>query len=102
MSSAGSPDSQAAPGPSKPTFSLENILGQDHESIEHPSATDEPQTAAEGWDEEAAQEHAAQGFCIECEGALCGVLCRDPTVKTDRAVRPACAGLLRILFRQLL
>ena len=51
------------------TFSLENILGGDHENIEHPTASKEALTPSGGWDEEAGQESVAQGFCVECEGA---------------------------------
>ena len=49
-------------------FSLENILSGDHENIEHPTAPKEALTSAGGWDEEAAHEKVAQGFCVECEG----------------------------------
>ncbi|OCH95931.1 hypothetical protein OBBRIDRAFT_787776 [Obba rivulosa] len=45
------------------SFSLETILGDDHEQVEHPSAEEAP----EGWDEEDHQMDAAQGFCVECE-----------------------------------
>jgi hypothetical protein len=46
-----------------PTFSLENILGNDHDKLEHPD------TRPEGWDEEDAEREAAHGYCVECEGA---------------------------------
>ena len=42
-------------------FSLENILGNDHENIVH---------SAEGWDEETTEKPPAEGYCIECEGAF--------------------------------
>jgi hypothetical protein len=46
-----------------PTFSLENILGNDHDKLEHPDIR------PEGWDEEDAEREVAHGYCIECEGA---------------------------------
>ncbi|KDQ64447.1 hypothetical protein JAAARDRAFT_28076 [Jaapia argillacea MUCL 33604] len=53
-------------------FSLENILGGDHESLEHPTATDIP---AEGWDEESTAKAVAQGYCVECEDQPAQVFC---------------------------
>lgn len=60
-------DMQTSPPKSKSIFSLENILGSNHESIEHPGpgSNGAPVT---GWDEEAPETAAAEGFCIECEG----------------------------------
>jgi hypothetical protein len=46
-----------------PTFSLENILGNDHDKLEHPDIR------PEGWDEEVAEREVAHGYCVECEGA---------------------------------
>ncbi|KAL0950208.1 hypothetical protein HGRIS_010200 [Hohenbuehelia grisea] len=55
-------------------FSLENILGADHEAIEHPGLP--KSTPAEGWDEEEASDKpVAEGFCIECEDQPAQVLC---------------------------
>ena len=68
MSSGDATTQDAAAGSSKHAFSLENILGADHESVEHPTATKEALTGANGWDEETGQQHVAQGFCVECEG----------------------------------
>ena len=45
-----------------PAFSLENILGNDHDKLEHPDIR------PEGWDEEDAEREAAHGYCVECEG----------------------------------
>jgi len=47
------------------TFSLENILGENHESLEHPGIEGVP---AGGWDEEVPEKPVIEGFCIECEG----------------------------------
>jgi hypothetical protein len=44
------------------TFSLENILGENHEFIEHPGS--------KGWDEETPEGTVAEGFCVECEGYI--------------------------------
>ena len=46
-----------------PLYSLENILGDDHEKVEHPDVR------PEGWDEEEAEREVAHGYCVECEGA---------------------------------
>jgi hypothetical protein len=46
-----------------PAFSLENILGNDHDKLEHPDVR------PEGWDEEDTERDVAHGYCVECEGA---------------------------------
>jgi len=60
------------PTESGATFSLENILGNNHDELEHPGLKqqelDAHATAAKGWDEESANRPAAEGFCVECEG----------------------------------
>ncbi len=67
--SSGDSTTEAA-GSSKHAYSLENILGADHENVEHPTAAKEAPTAAGGWDEEeTGQQQVTQGFCVECEGA---------------------------------
>ncbi|KAF8471389.1 hypothetical protein DFH94DRAFT_674398 [Russula ochroleuca] len=52
-----------------PTFSLENILGNDHDKLEHPDIR------PEGWDEEDAEREVAHGYCIECEDQPAQVRC---------------------------
>ena len=49
------------------TFSLATILGEENDQLEHPDFKDKPQA---GWDEEVKDTEAAQGYCIECEGAF--------------------------------
>jgi len=49
----------------KGAFLLENILGENHEFVEHPAASDR---AATGWDEEEIERPVAEGYCVECEG----------------------------------
>ena len=44
-----------------PQYSLENILGDNHEKSEHPD------NRPEGWDEECAEREAAHGYCAECK-----------------------------------
>lgn len=56
---------QVAEPPNLGAFSLENILGQDHELLEHPGIKEPP---AEGLDQEAPEISVAEGFCVECEG----------------------------------
>jgi hypothetical protein len=58
----GTPD-----GPTKGSFSLENILGEDHDDVEHPSIPTSKGTAT-GWDEEQIENPLLDGYCIECEG----------------------------------
>ena len=61
MASSGLPEADSY---SKgPTFSLENILGNDHDKLEHPDIR------PEGWDEEDVDREVAHGYCVECEGA---------------------------------
>ncbi|KAH9020777.1 hypothetical protein EDB84DRAFT_1275255 [Lactarius hengduanensis] len=52
-----------------PLYSLENILGDDHEKLEHPDVR------PEGWDEEGAEREAAHGYCVECEDQPAEVTC---------------------------
>jgi hypothetical protein len=51
----------------KGKFSLENILGDGHESL---VCSEAESAGADGWDEESTKEPAAEGYCIECEGRL--------------------------------
>ncbi|KAH7909741.1 hypothetical protein BJ138DRAFT_1066538 [Hygrophoropsis aurantiaca] len=70
-------ENAAKPAQSSNDFSLQNILGQNHESIEHPRLKQEeldPSTA-QGWDEEDANRPAAEGFCVECEDQPAQVIC---------------------------
>lgn len=57
---------------SQSSFTLENILGENHEGLEHPGLkqreTANSSTVAEGWDEESADATTAEGYCVECEG----------------------------------
>jgi hypothetical protein len=65
------PTSQPDESPSG-NFTLENILGTNHEDVEHPRLKEKDSGDAtgpgEGWDEESAVRPAADGFCVECEG----------------------------------
>ncbi|KAI0265915.1 hypothetical protein BC834DRAFT_824286 [Gloeopeniophorella convolvens] len=67
--------SSGSPGPESrgngPSFSLENILGDDHDKVEHPDAK------AEGWDEEDVEREAAHGYCVECEDQPAEVRCEN-------------------------
>lgn len=49
-------------------FSLETILGDNHEAVEHPGTNGQAPT---GWDEEVTENAPGEGFCVECEGELC-------------------------------
>lgn len=70
MALDSAPSQDESVGTSKQAFSLENILSDAHENIEHlADASNEASATASGWDEEAGQEHVALGFCVECEGA---------------------------------
>ena len=60
---ASSEPSATASHSNGPTFSLENILGNDHDKLEHPDVK------PEGWDEEDTERELAHGYCVECEGA---------------------------------
>ncbi|KAL4264334.1 Protein of unknown function DUF2009 [Pleurotus pulmonarius] len=53
-------------------FSLENILGENHETIQHPGANGNP---LGGWDEEATEKPVAEGYCVECEDQPAQLLC---------------------------
>ncbi|GLB34139.1 putative protein of unknown function (DUF2009) [Lyophyllum shimeji] len=55
-------------------FSLETILSDDHETVEHPGTRINDVTAA-GWDEETSEKPVDEGFCVECEDQPAQVLC---------------------------
>lgn len=46
-------------------FSLENILGENHDEVQYLTARATPAT---GWDEEDTERPLVEGYCIECEG----------------------------------
>lgn len=48
--------------PTLATFTLNNILGHEHDKIEN--------SHAEGWDEEGADKPPVEGYCVECEGQI--------------------------------
>ena len=52
-------------------FSLENILGENHDAVEHPGKSSAEE--AVGWDEEDAEVPLADWYCVECEGRRLGV-----------------------------
>lgn len=74
MSSTPSPagletnDNEIACPSTKGAFLLENILGENHESVEYPGASTTADRAATGWDEEEIERPVAEGYCVECEG----------------------------------
>jgi hypothetical protein len=53
----------------KGSFSLENILGEHHDDVEHPTIPSFA-GAATGWDEEQTEKPLLDGYCEECEGLL--------------------------------
>ncbi len=58
-----------SPTPPGRDFSLENILGENPEDVQHPnSKLNGTQGEVTGWDEESTERPLAEGFCIECEG----------------------------------
>lgn len=65
-------ENETKPTESGVAFSLENILGDNHDKVEHPGfkqqELDASTTAAQGWDEESANQPTTEGFCVECEG----------------------------------
>lgn len=95
--------------PTLATFTLENILGRDHERIEN--------SHAEGWDEEVVEKEVAEGYCVECEDQPADLVCEQcgddycevcfsaqhrkgsrkshktkPLAKTSRSAAPAANG----------
>jgi len=57
------------PPPNSGAFSLENILGENPDAVEHPGVL-EHQASATGWDQEETERPVLEGFCVECEGTL--------------------------------
>jgi hypothetical protein len=83
------------------SFTLENILGSNHEAVEHPRLKEKDSGDAtgpgEGWDEESAVRPAADGFCVECEGVwLIGNDYVD-RVELNRVYRSACSSCVRYM-----
>ncbi|KAF8638576.1 hypothetical protein AX17_002118 [Amanita inopinata Kibby_2008] len=60
------------PNPIARDFSLENILGENPDDIQHPKLNGASTT---GWDEETTEKPALEGYCIECEDQPAYVLC---------------------------
>ncbi|KAH6914775.1 hypothetical protein BKA70DRAFT_1510291 [Coprinopsis sp. MPI-PUGE-AT-0042] len=58
-----------AAAPTLATFTLDNILGHEHDKIEN--------SHAEGWDEESADKPPTEGFCIECEDQPADLTCEN-------------------------
>lgn len=83
-----------------PAFSLENILGENHDAVEHPGIKGAPAT---GWDEESPEVAAVEGFCVECEGErmVAPILYRLFT-NAVRIGRSACASVVRNVWRRIL
>lgn len=50
-------------------FSLDNILSENHESLEHPKYREEDKPLG-GWDEEVVEKPLVEGYCVECEGNM--------------------------------
>ena len=46
-------------------FSLENILGENHDAVQDLATKVAPTT---GWDEEDIERPVIEGYCVECEG----------------------------------
>lgn len=75
---------------SKQAFSLQNILGDDHEHLEHPEVQNGQENAlAVGWDEEETSRPVAEGFCVECEGALSNCWLLEQSLSCDESDQPA-------------
>jgi hypothetical protein len=79
-------------------FSLENILGENHDALEHPGTNG---VSAAGWDEDTPENAAPEGYCIECEGM------QRPAIfflrySQNHHHRPACSSCLRNVFRHVL
>ncbi|KAF5388186.1 hypothetical protein D9615_000693 [Tricholomella constricta] len=55
-------------------FSLETILSDKHETVEHPGAATNG-VSPTGWDEEVPENPVAEGFCVECEDQPSQLLC---------------------------
>ncbi|EIW76289.1 hypothetical protein CONPUDRAFT_130825 [Coniophora puteana RWD-64-598 SS2] len=61
----------ASASASASAFSLQNILGENHDTVEHPKYQEQLDASgsvpAAGWDEEGTEHVAPEGFCVECE-----------------------------------
>jgi hypothetical protein len=83
-----------------PAFNLENILGENHDAVEHPGTNGAPAT---GWDEETPEVAAVEGFCVECEGeSRVSAPLLTPFTNADAIGRSACTGVVRNVFRHIL
>ncbi|KAF9021536.1 hypothetical protein BDZ89DRAFT_1071382, partial [Hymenopellis radicata] len=68
MDGANGTASSSSTATTNSKFSLENILSDEHESVEHPKAAD-------GWEEEIPEKAPVEGYCIECEDQPAELLC---------------------------
>ncbi|KAG6850643.1 hypothetical protein H0H93_010835 [Arthromyces matolae] len=70
MSETSDPPKQTA------SFTLESILSDNHEAVEHPGTlTNGSAVSAVGWDEEGVENQAAEGYCVECEDQPAQMFC---------------------------
>ncbi|KAG6335288.1 hypothetical protein ID866_3792 [Astraeus odoratus] len=61
-------------------FSLENILGDDHDALEHPGLKQQELdsgSTAKGWDEESVNRPTVDGYCVECEDQPAQLRCNE-------------------------
>ena len=79
-----------------PDFSLENILGDNHDAVECPAGTNGVFRR-----EETPEHTIVEGFCIECEGKLCVDFITEFSTPLS-PIRPACASRMRNLLRCIL
>ncbi|KAJ8086986.1 hypothetical protein PM082_005811 [Marasmius tenuissimus] len=63
--------------PPNGTFSLENILSNNHETLEHPGTVNGSAVKPSGWDEEDSERPIAEGYCVECEDQPAQLLCEQ-------------------------
>ncbi|KAF9006664.1 hypothetical protein BDQ17DRAFT_1352168 [Cyathus striatus] len=56
------------------TFSLQNILSENHQVVEHPGSLG-VSAASTGWDEEETEKPLVEGYCVECEDQPAQVMC---------------------------
>jgi hypothetical protein len=91
------PNTDGAAKPLSPAaaFSLETILGANHEAVEHPESAQTGQPAATGWDEETIETPVAEGYCIECEGKRTFGSSRRSIELMRMIERSACPGVMR-------
>ena len=85
------PPSEDATKAASASFSLAAVLSGDDDNLAHPTAKEVPD---EEWVEINRDGSVAEGYCVECEGALPRMFSTRPDLTWSPTIRSTCATSL--------